>query len=166
MTKMLGESLNGNELENTRYWGQDENDEYHCFEYSHNSQALGVVRGVLFSGRKRIVFDPLTSKWIGQLMYDTPEIEFKRIAELGIKVGQSHRFPTRRIRSEHREKLWDKLTLWPDCSDTEGNNICTLDRKLRCTVPEPMTVDFREASAFPMNAKISQVEMLWLVCSL
>ena len=166
MTKMLGESPLGNELECTRYWGKGENDEYHCFEYENRTKSMGTVYGYLFTGCKRIVFDPLASEFVSQLIYDTPEREYQRIASLGVIVGNPHRFPTRRIRTKNRKNLWEEFSKWPDCTDTESNRICRLDQKFRCTVPEPLTAKLYEfdgsaTNYSTMNARISQVEMIW-----
>ena len=166
MTKTLGESPSGNELECTRYWGRGENEEYHCFEYQNQTATLGTFNGFLFTGRKRIVFDPLVSDFVSQLQYDALERDYQRIADLGVTVGNIHRFPTRRIRSENRINLWNEFARWPDCTDSESQKVCRLDQKFRCTVPEPAVTNLRRSensatNIATMNARITQIEMIW-----
>ena len=138
MTAIVGQTFPRNEMEATRFWGQEEDDEYLLFTYENETSTAGKVFGRMLVGKKKIVFNPLASEFVGDLVFDTSDAEYSRLADMGLHVGQTISFPTRRIKSENRLRLWDVLDQWPTCTSSEDESVTRSEVRFKCSVPEPL----------------------------
>ena len=55
-------------------------------------------------------------------------------------VGQFTTLPTRSLRNETRQFLWDELSSWPRCTETEGTNVNHTEVRYKCSTPAPIHV--------------------------
>lgn len=160
MTRIEGINFNRNDFDDWRHYGQEEFDEYIALHYVNLTEHVGTVFGRLVSTRKNIVFNPIASPFIDNLVYETTDVEMQRLAKLGINVGQKVILPTRRLRNENRLFLWNLLEDWPPCTATEGDRVNHTSVRFRCTTPLPMvTIDQEDITASQNKIKI-QVEMI------
>ena len=161
MTTVERINFNRNDFDDWRHYGQDEFDEYIALHYRNHTDHVGTVFGRLISTRKNVVFNPLASPFIDQMIFDaTTDAEFQRLAKLGVNVGQKVVLPTRRLRNENRLFLWNILEDWPPCAPTEGNEVNHTAARYRCTTPLPMiTIDQSDITTSHNKIKI-QVEMI------
>ena len=139
MTSIEGVLYRRNEREDHRYNGVDyEKDDYIGIQYTYRTPHAGEVYGRVAAGRKAILFNPLNSGFIEQLIYENTERDCQRLTMLGVNVGQTITFPTRHIRSERRSMYWDVLREWPDCDHTEGHQVNHTETRYKCSVPSPL----------------------------
>ena len=139
MTTVEGVLYRRNEREDYRYTGVDyEKDDYIGLQYTYRTPHAGEVYGRVAAGRKTILFNPLNSGFIEQLIYENSERDCQRLATMGVNVGQIITFPTRHIRSERRCMYWDILSGWPACDHTEGRQVNDTETRYKCSVPAPM----------------------------
>ena len=161
MTVIEGIVFRRNEREDHRYTGVDyEKDDYVGFQYTHRTIHADEVYGRVAAGRKRILFNPLNSKFLDQLIYETADRDFQRVANLGLNVGRTINFPTRHLRSERRCMYWDILEEWPDCDHTEGREVNHTETKYKCSVPAPMCLINHADTITTMNEIGSPIEFV------
>ena len=161
MTKVEGIRFQRNEMEDDIHYGQEEFDEYVTFHYKNYTAHVGTMYGRLVASKKKIVFNPLASAFVDKLLYEVSDAELRRLQQLGITVGQTINFPTRRIRNETRRFLWNVLTDWPSCTRAEGDRVNFTQTRYRSTTPVPaITIDQSDlATSYHEDVK-TQVEML------
>ena len=147
MTTVEGFLHPRNEREDFRYFGRDyEKDEYIALFYKKETESAGTVYGRMLAGRRRILFNPLRSAFVEDLQGEVPEAVYARLRMMGIQVGQPLVFPTRALRSETRQQLWDVIEGWPKCTEIEGKNVLDSEVRYKCTVPaELMIIDTADA---------------------
>ena len=141
MTTVEGFVFRRNEREHNRFFGNDyEKDEYISIEYTKSTEDVGEVYGRILAGRKRIVFNPLRSTFIERLVYDATDEDHQKLRDMGITVGPLLNFPTRALRSETRQLLWDELEGWPNCTEAESDSGNTYEIRYKCSTPTPMHI--------------------------
>ena len=160
MTSIAGEQFARNELEDCRFWGLNEEDEYLTLEYTKDTRKAGTVYGRYLAGRKRILFNPLRSEFVDKCLTETTDTEFNRLGNLGVQIGQTVTFPTRRIRSETRHLLWDVFRTWPKCTHKEGREVCRYEKRYKTSVPEPLRFTVRTEVDGMKYGRITPVESL------
>ena len=160
MTTVTGLEFQRNEMEDTRYWGAEEHNEYLVFNYENKTETVGTVSGRMLAGKKKIVLNPLVSKFVDNLPADASESDFNRLTEMGIHVGRTIHFPTRRMKSETRIHLWNMLSFWPECTASEDDSVNHTEVRYRCSVPEP--IRFRTVLDSPVN-KCSYIPPIELI---
>ena len=161
MTKIEGIRFQTKEMEDDRLYGREEFDEFVAFHYKNYTAQVGTMFGRLVATKKKIVFNPLASDFVDKLIYDVSEAELRRLSSLGLSIGQTIQFPTRRIRNENRRFLWNILADWPPCTRTEGDQVLFTELRYRSTTPLPaITIDQSDlVTSYHEDIK-TQVEML------
>ena len=161
MTTVQGILFKRNEREDYRYFGRDyEKDEYIAINYMKKTKEIGEVHGRLLAGRKKIIFNPLRSPFVDSLIWELPDLAYSRLRSMGLSVGQTIHFPTRRLRSETRQFLWDDLEDWPACTETEGTAVNHLEVRYKCSVPAPMQMINTADAVTQLNDMRSPIELL------
>ena len=163
MTRIEGVHCQRTELEDWRYVGEGEHDEYLALHYENQSKEIGTVYGRMLMGRKQILLDPLVSKFSESLLFETTEKDYDRLARLGLTIGHTYTIPSRRFRSNHREKLWEHIEDWPPCKRDEGERVHWSEVRLKPSVPFPVQmIDHADAATALMlgDEFISLVEIL------
>ena len=161
MTSTQGILFRRNEREDYQYYGRDyEHDEYICINYLKKTNDIGEVHGRMLAGRKEIIFNPLKSPFVESLSCDSSDSVFSRLKMLGLAVGQTVTFPTRRLRNEHRRLLWDELEKWPACTESEGTRVNFTEVRYKCTVPAVMQVINTADAVTQLNEMRSPIELL------
>ena len=74
------------------------------------------------------------------MAFSSTDAEHNRLRSMGIAVGQITNLPTRALRNETRQFLWDELTNWPRCTESEGENVNHTEVRFKCSTPTPMNV--------------------------
>lgn len=161
MTTVEGVLYRRNEREDHRYNGVDyEKDDYVGLQYTYRTPFAGEVYGRVAAGRKTILFNPLNSGFIEQLIYENSERDCQRLATLGVNVGQTITFPTRHLRSERRSMYWDVLQGWPDCDHTEDQQVNDTETRYKCSVPAPLCLINQGDVITTMNEIGSPIEFV------
>ena len=161
MTSVEGIRYRRNEREDHRYYGLDyEKDEYVALHYTSRTPHAGEVYGRFVATRKRIVLNPLKSAFIDALIFETSDADYQRLANLGINVGQTITFPTRRIRSERRAMYFDIKEGWPECDHTEGRRVNHTETRYKCSVPAPLCLINQADVITTMNEIGSPIEFI------
>ena len=160
MTVMEGYVFRRNEREDNRFPGNDyEKDEYISIEYTKNTADIGKVYGRVLAGRKRIVFNPLRSSFIDNLIYDATDADHQKLRDMGITVGPLLTLPTRALRSETRQFLWDELEYWPPCTEKESK-VNKYEIRYKCSTPTPMHVINIADAVSQLEQMRSPIELL------
>ena len=161
MTLVEGLRFRRNEREDHRYFGLDyECDEYIGLHDTHRTPYTGETYGRFVAGRKRVLFNPLNSGFIEQIIHETTDRDFQRLANMGVTVGQTIDFPTRRIRSQRRCMYWDILEGWPACDHTEGREVNHTETRYKCSIPAPMCLINQADLVTIMNEIGSPIELI------